>query len=66
MLCNMVYYIHPCVRELPNPLQIEQHSDNMNSGLSLFPVCLHFGLCFWLRGGNFKWLIILLIIASPT
>ena len=54
------------VRGLSNAVQMEQHSDNMNLGLSFFPVCLHFGLSFWLRGGNFKWLIILLIIASTT
>ena len=49
-----------------NSLEIEQRSDKMILGLRFFQVCLNFRLRFWQRGGKFKWLIILLIIDSPT
>ena len=58
-------YMH-LLQGFHNSLEIEQRGDNMILELSFFQVCLHLGLHFSQRGGKFKWLIILLLIDSPT
>ena len=58
------YFVYMRVKGLATPDTIQQHRVNLILGLSFFSLCLHFGLRFWLRGGNFKWLNFILIISN--